>query len=92
MRLGVSIKIQTHLLKKFLFFLLLILCQFFCVVNLSLFFSLDFFGVGAQVGVEGHLVPDGLAVVVNLLVEELEQPRREELEVLHDRLLRRTRR
>ena len=76
------------LAKELLLLLLLLLGQLDGLVDLALLLLLDLLGVVAEVGVEGHPVANGLAVVVDLLVEELEQPRREELEVLHDGLLR----
>ena len=58
------------------------------LVNLHLLLLLDAAGVGSELGVLWHFVGDSLAVEVDFLVQQLEQPGGEELEVLHYRLFR----
>ena len=78
------------LLQQLLLLLLLFLGQLLSLVDLPLLLALDLLGVGPEVGVERDLVADRLPIVVDFLVEKLEQARREELEILHDRLLGRS--
>ena len=79
---GEALRQQRFLLHQLLF------RQRFGFVNFALLLPLHLVRLRAEVRVFRHLVVHRLAIVVNLLIEQLEQPRREELKVLHDRLLR----